>query len=90
MRSPSLAAARAAEVLAASHRETPADMERRMEELRGGSEWTREAECDGEEEGGRTEAIGRMAREANWRQGSGEGGMRLVRIDHTNQQPIQP
>ena len=63
MRSPSLAAARAAEVLAASHRETPADMERRMEELRGGSEWTREAECDGEEEGGRTEAIGRMARE---------------------------
>ena len=33
MRSPSLAAARAAEVLAASHRETPADKERRMEEL---------------------------------------------------------
>ena len=33
MRSPSLAAARAAEVLAASHRETAADKERRMEEL---------------------------------------------------------
>jgi len=33
MRSPSLAAARAAEALAASHRETPADKERRMEEL---------------------------------------------------------
>ena len=31
--------------------------------VRGGSEWTREAECDGDEEGGRTEAIGRMARE---------------------------
>ena len=31
--------------------------------IRGGSEWTREAECDGAEEGGRTEAIGRMARE---------------------------
>ena len=30
---------------------------------RGGSEWTREAECDGAEAGGRTEAIGRMARE---------------------------
>ena len=29
----------------------------------GGGEWTREAECDGAEEGGRTEAIGRMARE---------------------------
>ena len=34
--------------------------------IKGGSEWTREAdlaECDGPEEGGRTEAIGRMARE---------------------------
>ena len=31
--------------------------------VRGGSEWTREAECDGDEEGGRTEAIGRMARD---------------------------
>jgi len=30
---------------------------------KGGSEWTREAECDGAEAGGRTEAIGRMARE---------------------------
>ena len=33
MRPPSMAAARAAEALAASHRETPADKERRMEEL---------------------------------------------------------
>ena len=31
--------------------------------VRGGSEWTREADCDGEEGIGRTEAIGRMARE---------------------------
>ena len=31
--------------------------------IRGGSEWTREAACDGAEEGSRTEAIGRMARE---------------------------
>ena len=31
--------------------------------VRGGSEWTREAECGGDEEGGRHEAIGRMARE---------------------------
>ena len=31
--------------------------------VRGGSEWTRAAACDGDEEGGRTEAIGRMARE---------------------------
>ena len=31
--------------------------------VRGGSEWTREADCDGEEGAGRTEAIGRMARE---------------------------
>ena len=31
--------------------------------VRGGSEWTREADCDGEEEIGRTEAIGRMVRE---------------------------
>ena len=31
--------------------------------VRGGSEWTREADCDEEEGAGRTEAIGRMARE---------------------------
>ena len=31
--------------------------------VRGGSECTRGAACDGDEEGGRTEAIGRMARE---------------------------
>ena len=31
--------------------------------VRGGSEWTREADCDGEAEIGRTEAIGRMVRE---------------------------
>ena len=31
--------------------------------VRGGSEWTREADCDEEEGAGRTDAIGRMARE---------------------------
>ena len=31
--------------------------------VRGGREWTREADCDEEEGAGRTEAIGRMARE---------------------------
>ena len=44
---------------------------------RGGSEWTRAAACDGDEEGGRTEAIRGGWLERNWRQGLGEGGMRL-------------